>query len=145
MLLGQYPFPLNIGIVPGSDGAGEVLAVGKKVTRFKNGAKVVTLFNQLHLGGLLSPAAVTSGLGGSLDGTLRQYAVFNENGLVDMPPSLSYLEAATLPCAAVTAVCTTLFLYQTQVSIFSRTRLMEKLDFLTPKKSSQSNYIDWFI
>ena len=34
---------------------------------------------------------------------MRQYGTFNENGLVDMPPSLNWAEAATLPCAAVTA------------------------------------------
>ena len=42
-------------------------------------------------------------LGASIDGTLRQYAVFNEQGLAPIPSNLSYIEAATLPCAAVTA------------------------------------------
>ncbi|KAK6600379.1 zinc-binding dehydrogenase [Botrytis cinerea] len=100
---GQYPFALRDGIIPGSDGAGEVLAVGSKVTRFTPGAKVVTLFSQTHYGGSLDHLSVQSGLGGAVDGTLRQHGIFNENGLVDMPTSLSYLEAATLPCAAVTA------------------------------------------
>ncbi|KAF7910502.1 uncharacterized protein EAE98_012034 [Botrytis deweyae] len=100
---GQYPFPLRDGIIPGSDGAGEVLAVGSKVTRFTPGAKVLTLFSQTHYGGSLDHLSIQSGLGGAVDGTLRQHGVFNENGLVDMPSSLSYLEGATLPCAAVTA------------------------------------------
>ncbi|KAF7947585.1 hypothetical protein EAE96_008669 [Botrytis aclada] len=100
---GQYPFALRDGIIPGSDGAGEVLAVGSKVTRFTPGAKVLTLFSQTHYGGSLDQSSIQSGLGGAMDGTLRQHGIFNENGLVDMPSSLSYLEGATLPCAAVTA------------------------------------------
>ncbi|KAI9649540.1 hypothetical protein NHQ30_002120 [Ciborinia camelliae] len=100
---GQYPFALVDGVVPGSDGAGEVLAVGSKVTRFTPGAKVLTLFNQSHFGGSLDNLSSQTGLGGVLDGTLRQHGIFNENGLVDMPSSLSYLEGATLPCAALTA------------------------------------------
>jgi len=63
----------------------------------------VTRFNQSHLGGSLNSQTVTTGLGGVIDGTLRQYGTFNEHGLVDMPPSLSYAEGATLPCAALTA------------------------------------------
>ncbi|PSS16685.1 hypothetical protein M430DRAFT_67027 [Amorphotheca resinae ATCC 22711] len=100
---GKYPFAQRDGVVPGSDGAGEVVAVGKKVTRFKVGAKVLTLFNQNHYGGSLNSQSVKSGLGGVIDGTLRQYGAFNENGLVDMPPSLTYLEGATLTCAGLTA------------------------------------------
>lgn len=100
---GKYPFAQRAGVVPGSDGAGEVIAVGPKVTRFEKGAKVLTLFNQTHLGGSLNSQTVTSGLGGVLDGTLRQYGTFNENGLVDMPASLNWQEGATLSCAALTA------------------------------------------
>lgn len=90
-------------VVPGSDGAGEVVAIGSKVTRFEKGAKVVTLFSQAHYGEDLTPRILGTGLGGSLDGTLRQYGIFNENGLVYMPKNLSYLEAGTLSCAALTA------------------------------------------
>jgi len=100
---GQYPFPEKDGVVPCSDGAGEVVAVGPKVTRFKVGAKVVTLFNQGHIGGSLDAQTVATGLGGVLDGTLRQYGAFPESGLVHMPPSLSYPQASTLSCAGVTA------------------------------------------
>jgi NADPH:quinone reductase-like Zn-dependent oxidoreductase len=103
LLVGMYPFAQEDGVVPGSDGAGEVIAVGSKVTRFQKGAKVLTLFNQSHLGGSLDPQTVTSGLGGVIDGTLRQYGTFNENGLVHMPESLNWLEASTLSCAALTA------------------------------------------
>ncbi|KAM6529403.1 hypothetical protein FALCPG4_007538 [Fusarium falciforme] len=101
--LGQYPFPVAPNVVPGSDGAGEVVAVGSKVTRFEQGSKVLTLFNQAHYGGPLTQKALGTGLGGAIDGTLRQYGIFNENGLVDMPKNLSYLEAGTLSCSALTA------------------------------------------
>jgi NADPH:quinone reductase-like Zn-dependent oxidoreductase len=89
--------------VPGSDGAGEVVAIGSKVTRFQPGAKVVTLFNQQHLGGSLDRRTVASGVGCVVDGTIRQYGTFNENGLVEMPASLNWQEGATLSCAGVTA------------------------------------------
>lgn len=100
---GQYPFPQRDGVVPGSDGAGEVVAVGPKVTLFQKGDKVLTLFNQGHLGGELNPQTSATGVGGVIDGTLREYGTFNENGLVSMPSSLSYEQGSTLTCAGLTA------------------------------------------
>ncbi|KAM0637011.1 hypothetical protein ACHAQF_009176 [Verticillium nonalfalfae] len=101
--LGHYPLPVKQSVVPGSDGAGEVVAVGSKVTRFEKGAKVITLFSQAHQSGELTPEILSSSLGGAIDGTLRQYGVFNEEGLSYMPKNLNYLEAGTLSCAALTA------------------------------------------
>ncbi|KFY82545.1 hypothetical protein V498_08558 [Pseudogymnoascus sp. VKM F-4517 (FW-2822)] len=103
ILKNNYPFPVNLPMVPGSDGAGEVVAVGARVTRFKPGHKVVTLFNQGHLGGSLDLTSVASGLGGVLNGTLGDYGVFDQQGLVEMPSTLSFQEASTLSCAALTA------------------------------------------
>ncbi|KAH7068905.1 alcohol dehydrogenase [Paraphoma chrysanthemicola] len=100
---GKYPFPMKDNIVPGSDGAGTVEAVGKHVTRFQPGDNVVTLFNQGHIAGSLDFKSIGTGLGGALDGTLREYAVFDESGLAASPSNLSLLEASTLSCAAVTA------------------------------------------
>lgn len=94
---------MKADVVPCSDGAGTIAAVGSRVTRFKEGDSVVTLFNQAHLAGPLTPAALGSGLGGAVDGTLRQYGVFEESGLVHKPSNLSAIEASTLPCAALTA------------------------------------------
>ncbi|EFQ88163.1 hypothetical protein PTT_16078 [Pyrenophora teres f. teres 0-1] len=100
---GKYPFPMKDNIIPGSDGAGTVESVGKHVTKFKPGDKVVTLFNQGHIAGSLDAQSLGTGLGGALDGTLREYAVFSEQGLVHAPSNLNMLEASTLSCAALTA------------------------------------------
>jgi NADPH:quinone reductase-like Zn-dependent oxidoreductase len=64
---------------------------------------VLTLFNQGHIAGSIDQQALGTGLGGALDGTLREYGVFDESGLVAMPTNLSFIEGSTLPCAAVTA------------------------------------------
>ncbi|EQB53319.1 hypothetical protein CGLO_06966 [Colletotrichum gloeosporioides Cg-14] len=100
---GLYPFPVSFPRVPASDGAGRVLAVGPKVTQLAEGDDICTLFNQHHQANPITPLAVRSGLGGALDGTLRQYAVFPEHGLVKAPSTLNAIEASTLPCAPLTA------------------------------------------
>ncbi|KAJ5788276.1 hypothetical protein N7457_003266 [Penicillium paradoxum] len=100
---GQYPFALDLPVVPGSDGAGEVVEVGCKVAQFKKGDRVATLFNQGHQYGEIDSYAAGTGLGGVIDGTLREYGVFNEQGLVKAPSNLTALEASTLPCAALTS------------------------------------------
>ena len=100
---GRYPFGQAFPVVPGSDGAGVVEAVGRHVTRFKKGDRVVTLFNQGHLAGSLDAQTLATGLGGKVDGVLRQYGAFDESGLVHMPSNLNFLEASTLSCAPVTA------------------------------------------
>ncbi|KAF4119309.1 D-arabinose 1-dehydrogenase, Zn-dependent alcohol dehydrogenase family [Geosmithia morbida] len=100
---GLYPFALKPDTVPGSDGAGDVVAVGRNVRRFKVGDKVVTLFNQGHIGGELDQTTAATGLGGVIDGTLREYGAFEENGLVPLPRGLDYVEGATLTCAGLTA------------------------------------------
>jgi hypothetical protein len=63
----------------------------------------VTLFNQGHLAGSLDARSAQTGLGGAIHGTLREFAAFDEQGLVHMPKNLNWLEGSTLSCAALTA------------------------------------------
>jgi NADPH:quinone reductase-like Zn-dependent oxidoreductase len=90
-------------LVPLSDGAGEVIALGPGVTRVKTGDRVAGIFMQRWLVGAITGTAGASALGGAIDGMLAERVVLHEDGLVHLPPHLSYEEAATLPCAAVTA------------------------------------------
>ncbi|KAL6860803.1 hypothetical protein J3F83DRAFT_747593 [Trichoderma novae-zelandiae] len=100
---GQNPFPLKQDVVPVSDGAGVVVSVGPKVTEFRAGDRVAPTFMRDHISGPITPAAILSSLGAVVDGTLREYGVYPEHGLVRIPDSLSLLEASSLPCAGVTA------------------------------------------
>src|SRR6059058_1094638 len=95
--------PTKLGVVPLSDGAGEVAAVGNGVTRFAVGDRVIGCFHPRWFGGPIKPDYLTDRLGANLDGVLAEYAVFNEEAVVFLPSHLSFEEAATLPCAAVTA------------------------------------------
>jgi NADPH:quinone reductase-like Zn-dependent oxidoreductase len=103
MVEGRYNPKQKLPLVPNSDGAGVVDAVGPGVTRVKPGDRVMSLFAQAWLAGEPSRAAQTSTLGGPLDGALGDTMLLHEDGVVPTPPHLSDEEAATLPCAAVTA------------------------------------------
>ncbi len=89
--------------IPNSDGAGEVVEVGEAVTRFKPGDRVAATFFQRWIDGEITQDAMASALGGALDGMLAEYVVLHQDGLASVPEHLSDLEAATLPCAALTA------------------------------------------
>lgn len=77
--------------------------MGSKVHLFKTGDKVITLFNQGHIAGPLTPDALGGGVGGVIDGALQQYGVYDQFGLAPMPTNLDFLEGATLCCAGLTA------------------------------------------
>jgi len=94
---------LPADLVPLSDGAGEVVEAGPGVTRVKPGDRVAGLFMQTWLGGEIEPSHVDSSRGGSIDGVLAEYVLFDQDGVVPLPEHLSFEEGATLPCAGVTA------------------------------------------
>jgi|SRR5579875_1994685 len=100
---GLYNPRLKRPMVLLSDGAGVVEEVGPGVTRFKKGDRVAACFMQKWIEGPITREKTASALGGAIDGVLREFAVFSEQGLVAIPPALSDQEAAALPCAAVTA------------------------------------------
>lgn len=103
MVKGLYNPKLKLPRIPCSDGAGEVAATGEGVSRFKSGDRVAGIFMQNWLEGPATAANIKGALGGDIDGMLAEYVVLKETGLVRLPEHLSFEEAATLPCAAVTA------------------------------------------
>jgi len=100
---GKYNPKQKLPLIPCSDGAGEVVEVGFGVARVAPGDRVSPIFAQRWIAGVPTREKLRSTLGGPLDGTLAELAVFDQEGLVKIPEHLSDEEAATLPCAAVTA------------------------------------------
>ena len=96
---GYTKFP----VIPLSDGAGEVVAVGAGVTQFKPGDRVASNFFVNWTGGRIPADASRNSLGGMIDGVLSEYILLNETGAIKIPDHLTFEEAATLPCAALTA------------------------------------------
>jgi NADPH:quinone reductase-like Zn-dependent oxidoreductase len=103
MVKGQYNPRQRLPLIPVSDGVGEVAAVGDGVTRVKVGDRVAGNFSQKWIAGEPAREKLTASLGGPLDGMLAEYRVLHEEGVVRVPAHLTDEEAATLPCAAVTA------------------------------------------
>ncbi|ASN16631.1 zinc-dependent alcohol dehydrogenase family protein [Pantoea ananatis] len=103
MLLGTGTLSPLKELIPCSDGAGEIVEIGKDVTRFVKGDRVAGIFFPNWLGGELSEQTARGAWGLESDGWLTQYKVISEEALVRIPSHLSYEEASTLPCAAVTA------------------------------------------
>ncbi len=103
VIKGLYSPHLPLPLIPLSDGAGEVAEVGAGVTRVKPGDRVAAAFMQTWIDGGPTEAASKSALGGAIDGMLAEYVVLHENGLVHVPDHLTLEEAATFPCAGVTA------------------------------------------
>ena len=102
VLRGNYPLPIKPDVVMGADGAGEIVAVGPGVSRLKPGDRVAAAMFPRWIDGPIEWEYAPQ-LGGSLDGMLAEFVVLSEDALVHIPEHLSFEEAATLPCAAVTA------------------------------------------
>ncbi|MBB6554656.1 zinc-dependent alcohol dehydrogenase family protein [Nonomuraea rubra] len=102
ILDGTYSLPARPGVIPVSDGAGEVVAAGPGVTRFRVGDRVVGSYWPRWHDGRLRPELVDQP-GCTSDGMLTEYALLGEQAAVAVPEHLSWAEAATLPCAALTA------------------------------------------
>lgn len=103
VLKGGYGSSVKPPLIPLSDGAGEVIAVGAGVTRVKAGDKVAAAFMQDWTEGPGDDVKAASALGGAIDGMMAEQVCLKADGLVHYPQHLSFEEAATLPCAAVTA------------------------------------------
>lgn len=102
---GIYNPKMKLSAVPFSDGAGEIAAIGEGVTKWKIGDRVMPIFAQRWFDGDSSEAKrrTSLGAGAQWQGVLREFGTFSEEGLVGIPEHLSFEEAATLPCAALTA------------------------------------------
>ena len=102
VLTGSYG-EVRLPIIPLSDGAGDVVAIGEGVTRWTPGDRVASLFFQgWHTGPFQRQMGHTA-LGGEVDGMLAQSVTLAEDGVIPIPPYMSFAEAATLPCAGLTA------------------------------------------
>jgi NADPH:quinone reductase-like Zn-dependent oxidoreductase len=106
LLIANGLYPVNVPsskLIPVCDGAGEVVQIGTGVTKFAKGDRVVTSYFQGWSDGPLTYPAMATSLGGGVDGVLAEHAALPEHGVVKIPDGLSFEEAATLPCAGVTA------------------------------------------
>lgn len=103
VIKGLYNPKMRLPMVPLSDAAGEVAAVGAGVARVKVGDRVASCFLQRAISGEPSEAKARTALGGAIEGVLAEASVLHEDGVVHIPAHLSFEEAATLPCAALTA------------------------------------------
>ncbi|KAJ7728323.1 alcohol dehydrogenase superfamily protein [Mycena metata] len=99
----QYPTKVQPNLVPCSDMAGEIIAVGEDVKRWKTGDRVCANFFLDKLNNVQTPETDSSALGGGAQGVLTQYRTFPAHSLVAIPSNLTYEEASTLPCAGLTA------------------------------------------
>jgi NADPH:quinone reductase-like Zn-dependent oxidoreductase len=96
-------FPVRDGLIPLSDGAGEVVETGEGVTMFKPGDAVVSVFHPTWADGHIEKAQLTSSPGGPADGFACDFATRPAGHFTHAPKGLSHAESATLTCAGVTA------------------------------------------
>lgn len=99
---GRYPLPTRPDVVPLSDGAGEVAAVGDAVTGFRTGDRVTASYWPRWISGPLR-ADLVDQLGCTSDGWLAEYVLLDAQSAVKIPDHLTWAEATALPCAGLTA------------------------------------------
>ena len=102
-LVAKGAIPVSDGRVPMSDGAGEVIAIGANVSQWKTGDKVMSLFFPNWIDGKVSMGKTRAISGESFHGYAVEKSLIDENSLTSIPEGFTYAEAATLPCAALTA------------------------------------------
>jgi NADPH:quinone reductase-like Zn-dependent oxidoreductase len=100
---GNYLVTVDEPIIPCSDGAGEVIEIGHGVSRYKPGDRVAASFFPCWQDGPTSAQKIRHALGGDVDGMLAQEVCLDQDAVVPLPDTLSYVDACTLPCAGVTA------------------------------------------
>ncbi len=101
--LGRYNPKMELPRILGSDAAGEIVAVGEGVTSLQPGDRVASLFFQTWQDGEMTQDKGRASLGGPIDGVFATDRILPETGVMRVPESLSFEQAATLPCAALTA------------------------------------------
>lgn len=103
LILGRYVWDTASGLIPCSDAAGEIVAVGEGVTDFKPGDRVISIFHPRWFGGRVPKGAAMQTYGNGVDGWLCEEKVVSQEALVALPDDISFEAGATLPCAATTA------------------------------------------
>ncbi|WP_374575724.1 NAD(P)-dependent alcohol dehydrogenase [Phenylobacterium sp.] len=103
LILGRYVWDAVPGLIPCSDAAGEIVAVGEGVTAFKPGDRVISVFHPRWFGGRPPKGVAMQTYGNGVDGWLTEYKVVSQEAVVPLTDEISFEEGATLPCAATTA------------------------------------------
>ncbi len=103
IMRGRYPRKAVPGLIPTSDAAGEIVAVGEGVTAFKAGDRVMGAFHPRWFGGEMPSTIQTDSYGAENDGWLCELKAVSQEAVVKLPDSLSYEEGCALPCAGLTA------------------------------------------
>jgi NADPH:quinone reductase-like Zn-dependent oxidoreductase len=103
MLRGRYPRKCVPGLIPVSDAAGEIVAIGEGVAAFKVGDRVIGAFHPRWFGGEMPSTIQGDSYGAENDGWLCELKALSQEAVIPAPEALSYEEACTLPCAGLTA------------------------------------------
>jgi NADPH:quinone reductase-like Zn-dependent oxidoreductase len=103
LVLGRYVWDAVPGLIPCSDAAGEIVAVGEGVTDFAPGDRVISTFHPRWFGGRRPKGVAMQTYGNGTDGWLAEFKVVSQEAVVALPDGVSFEEGATLPCAATTA------------------------------------------